>query len=140
MALVSNDVRHADLFDFANSSLPSNTALTSYTTAFGTPCPTGDPFVAVDAIGCITIAAEADSRSKVAATLAAVTKASDDSLVKGAFVNAVTSDDQGVKFTMNLNFTPKALSMKYIPKDQREAMQNQQTEQTSATPTQDGAQ
>lgn len=140
VALLSNDVRHADLFDFTNSSLPSNTALTSYTTSFGTPCPTGDPFVSVDAIGCITIAAETDSRAKIPATVASMQKASKDSLVKGVFVNGVTTGDNVVKFTMNLNFTPNALSMKYVPKDEREAMRNQQAAQPPTTPNQDGAQ
>lgn len=121
VALLAGDVQHAALYRQILSALPAGTMLTGYQTALGAPCLSPDPFEPAEAIGCITVTGATDSRAKVAQALTDLQRGPAGDLVAGGFVNSIESEDKTVKFTINVNFTPEALSMKYLDEETRKA-------------------
>lgn len=113
--LLSTDVLHAELLKLVRNAMPAGAVLESYTTSFGAPCPSPNPFSAAQAIGCINGAMTASDPSRASTELI-------DSFYKDKSLTDVTNDmfvksvaDEAVSFSVNISLG--ALSLRYIDKE-----------------------
>ena len=126
---LQNDVTYSAVVKAARAAAPRNVALTAIASQFGTVCPGPDPFNAKPAIGCLTLSGSASTVDDVTAYTQNIIKLSDDpkktawlvdpyattasSGSSGSAVTAAGGAVGKVQFTLTVNFTPEALSMKY---------------------------
>lgn len=123
---LQNDVTYSAVVKAARATAPKSVALTAIASQFGTVCPGPDPFNAKPAIGCLTLSGSAATVDDVTLYTQNIIKLSDDptktawlvdpyatTASSGSAVTAAGGTVGKVQFTLTVNFTPEALSMKY---------------------------
>lgn len=125
---LQNDVTYSTVISDLRAAAPKGVALDDIKTSFGTPCPGPDPFNAKPAIGCLTIDGAAPTVDDVSAYVKNLLDLSADPAKPAWLVDpyATTAtagtDNTGatgvgagsvVRFTLTVNFSPAALSLKY---------------------------
>lgn len=134
-SLLITDIKHAALFDTLYRSLPAGVTLGSYSTAIGAPCAGPNPFVSPNNIGCLAVGGTADSPSDVSAMLQNFKKGAAADILSEAFVTQITGAGGAggsTSFTVNVNFTSDAFSLKYVPAEDAAAAAAKATAQVLA--------
>ncbi|GAB2732603.1 hypothetical protein [Nocardioides pakistanensis] len=141
---LSKDVEHATMLSQVLDSLPDGAEVTSYATRTGDQCSGPNPFEAMNTIGCVEMTATGPTEDTLPQFLRNLDRTDTKNVLLVAPFAANVVNDGGVTpegaeenpftFNVTINFTPEALSMKYVPKDQvddvRAKVQEQSTEET----------
>lgn len=127
-AALQNDVTYSAVVTAVRASAPVGVEIDSIKSTFGSVCDGPDPFNAKPAIGCLTVDGAAPSVPKVSEYVTKLIALSSDPakpawLVDPYATTASSGSDttgatgvasgQVVRFTLTVNFTPEALSLKY---------------------------
>lgn len=125
---LQNDVIYSAVISDVRAAAPRGVVIDSIKPALGTVCPGPDPFNAKPAIGCLSISGAAPSVSAVSSYVQNLLDLSNDpakpawlvdpfasSATAGGDITGGTGVKSGVvvRFTLTVNFTPQALSLKY---------------------------
>lgn len=125
-AALKNDVSYSAVVIAARAQAPKGVTLTAIASQFGTVCPGPDPFHPKEAIGCLTLGGSAPTVDDVTAYTQNLLKLSADpkkpallvdpyatTASSGVAADPTTGSAGKVQFTVTVNFTKEALSMKY---------------------------
>jgi hypothetical protein len=111
--LLSADLEHDVLYKSAVGAFGPGTEISSYTTSVGTPCPGGNAFSPEPALGCLNITGRTTSQAAVAQAISSFNAPEMAAMFDDPFVASISNDDNGVQFTLTVNFNSQALSGKY---------------------------
>lgn len=110
--MLSAEVDYAKVLGGVASALPAGSSLNGFTTKFGQPCATPDPFNMVEAIGCIEFTATVDSLSAAARMLDAANNNPSD-FVNSFVVTSTSSSGERYTLVGTANFTADAFVYRF---------------------------
>lgn len=136
--LLITDIEHSEMFQAFRDAMPTGLSLTSYNPTLGAPCPGPNPFIAPDNIGCLAVSGKVRASDDLAALLRNLKKGQAAQFFSEAFVTSIANEGgRGVTFSMNVNYTAQAFSLKYVPSE--DAAAATQKAAAAALATQTGA-
>lgn len=102
--LLASEVDYAKVLEGVTRAMPSGAELSGFTTKFGQPCSSPDPFSPVEAIGCIDFTVNVDSLADASRLLDAANNTPSD-YVNSFVVTSTSGGDDGYTLTGTANFT-----------------------------------
>lgn len=113
------DLDNSKILDGLYAAAGTGTSIESVDLSKAPPCPGSNPFSITPALGCVTLTAKSNDLAATTGFLTALNADSD------LFSSAFSADMGGGEnsdgtYTVTVNYSAEALSMRFVPEDQRE--------------------